>query len=233
VRYLATKRFLDDLGCSNVRVLPDIDLMLNEEPCDSTIDNSKPCVGIVLTPHSMFSDETFRKIETEFLKFVNYVTREGKQVIFFTFDNPDAGDAKELELIHAIKSRATTPDMIFTFDKAQSPHQILYGMKKYCGTMVCMRMHSAVFAANAGIPFICVSYNLMHKGLVEMLNMHEYEIELDEFFSFERIKDRYLKLVNNYDELKSNLVLRRNELIQNIHNEVKIIKGILEERKGI
>ena len=80
------------------------------------------------------------------------------------------------ELLESISKAVKSPDRIKMVSNQLAPQEILHIIKKHCHAMVCMRLHSAIFAANAGIPFICVSFNTMHTAFVEMVDMTDFEI---------------------------------------------------------
>jgi len=65
-----------------------------------------------------------------------------------------------------------------------------------------MRYHSNIFSAKVGIPFIPIVYEEKMEGFINISGLNSYSITLDEL-SFEKLEEKFEKLNNNYDEVKS------------------------------
>jgi len=229
VRDQYTVRFLRELGFPDVRVLPDLDLALSEEPMQSPLIAAKKkyTVGIVLTPHSEFGDKTFAMMIDVFAKFVSFLADQGNAVVCFPFEGVTSDNTRERDLIAAIRSRVTKPEHVHVCSAHVSPHQLVYIMRTACDLMVCMRMHSAVFAAAAGVPFIGISYNMMHDGFFEMIGATDRNIRLHDQFSFETLQDAYQYVVCHYREIKQQQDEKRDILRTQIYNEIAHIRKVL------
>lgn len=65
-----------------------------------------------------------------------------------------------------------------------------------------MRYHSNIFAAKVGTPFIPVVYEEKMEGFIEIAGLQDYAISLDEL-SFEKLDEKFEKLKQNHEEVKS------------------------------
>ncbi len=229
VRDELSRNFLKTLNVSNVSVLPDLEFLLDEREATVTYAKKGKTVGIVLSPHSEFDNATTQKITNAFAEFSKYLIEKGYQVVFLPFDQVTAENNREDTLIKEVLREVGPTNKVHYFNNRLSPQELLYVMKKYCDMMVGMRLHSCVFAANAGVPFICVGFNQMHKGLMQLLGKEELEVSLFDGFSSGRIIERFEYLAKNFTSLKDGLIKKRDELRLQIQNETQKIIELLEK----
>lgn len=233
VRDRITQKFLNDLGFNNVNILPDLELVLREKPREFNFHKKRFTVGIVLTAHSEFDLSTFKKIEDVFSQFTDYLIDNGKDVVYLPFEDPTSENPREKQLIQSIVKRLNSQDRVRILGEGASPQEVLFAIRNYCDVMVCMRLHSAVFSTNAGIPFLCISYNLMHNGYLEMLDSQDLELEFLKDFSFKALKNKFEYVLNNSNAIKSRIVEKRDYLRSIIYNQISHIKNILSLKAKI
>lgn len=224
VRDKISQRFLNDLGFGNVSILPDLELALREKPKRFNFNKERFTVGIVLTPHSEFTPPTLEKIIDIFIQFSNYLTDNDNNVIYFPFEKQSSENKKEIEIIQKIIKRLRNKDKVRVLEGDTEPQEMLFAIRNYCDVMVCMRLHSAILSTNAGIPFFCISYNLMHKGYLEMLDAQDLDISIFDKFSIEAVRDKFEYVLENYSSIKSKLIEKRDYLRKVINEEVSHIK---------
>ena len=227
VRDRISQEFLNNLGIDHVSILPHLELALKEKPREFDFPKEGFTVGIVLTPHTEFGSYTFKKITDVFLQFTDYLTNSGNNVIYIPFEGSIHGSTKEGELIQEIMKRSKNKDRIKALAEGVQPPEVLFAIRNYCDIMVCMRLHGAVFSVNAGVPFICVSYNLMHKAFLEMLGASDLELSILEEFSFELLRNKFEYILKNYNSLAAKLVEKRDYLRDLIYREASHIRSIL------
>jgi polysaccharide pyruvyl transferase WcaK-like protein len=225
VRDAVSQRFLNGLGFDDVNILPDPELALEEKPYKPAFNKKGFTVGIALSPHSEFSKEDFDKIVNVFSQFTDYLTASNKDVIYLRFETKSSEDTKEDYLIKEIMKKVKDKNMVKDFKEDIGPEEMLSVIKNYCDIMVCMRLHAAVFSANAGVPFLCVTYNFMHDGFLDMLDSKDLGLAMTDL-SVESLKAKYEYVLNNYKPLKARIIARRDHLKNMIYNEVEKIKNL-------
>ncbi|MFC1658190.1 polysaccharide pyruvyl transferase family protein [Candidatus Omnitrophota bacterium] len=227
VRDKLSQQLLNRLGFSEVAILPHLELALEERPREFDFNKNNFTVGIVLTPHSDFAPETFEKIIDAFSQFTDYLTAQGNDVIFLPFEKQSSENTKESEVISAIIKRLKAKERVRVLEGDIEPQEMLFAIKKYCDMMVCMRLHGAVFSTNAGLPFLCLSYNLMHDGFLGMLDAGDLGMSLFNGFSFQALKNKFEYALENYESIKSRLIGKRDSLRSIIYNQITGIKKVL------
>ena len=219
-----TQDFIKSLGFSEVSILPALELVLKEKDRNFNFKKRRFTVGIVLTPHSEFDEADFKKLRDIFCKFSDHVTAGDRDIVFLRFERDYSESKKESYLINEIMSRVKKKDRVRVLEEDLEPKEMLYFMKRYCDAMICTRLHSAVFSVKASIPFLCISYNLMHKGFFEMVESPDLEISISDEFSFENLKDKFEYVIKNYDSIRSRLAEKKDYLKGLIHKEISYIK---------
>jgi len=227
VRDKISLKFLNNLGFNNVSLLPHLELALKEKFKNFGFNKERSTVGIVLTPHSTFTTHLFAKIRDIFTQFTDYLTDEDKDVFYIPFEKKISENIREGELIQGIMKKIKNKNRVNLLDGNMEPEEILYFIKNFCDSMVCMRLHSAVFSINTGLPFLCVSYNLTHRGFLEMLDATDLELSIFDNFSFDAIVDKFEYVSNNYSILKEKILNKREMLKSMIDKEISYIKSIL------
>lgn len=222
-----TQRFISDLGFRNVRILPDIDLALKERERKLNFNKENFTVGIVLTSHSEFGSVDFQKIIDIFTKFLGYSLDKDRDVIFLPFERKGSPNKKERDIIAEIVKNVNQRGRVRVLEDDLEPDEMLFVIKSYCDLMVCMRLHGSVFSANAGIPFASISYNMMHKGFLEMLEAEDLDISINGF-SFEGLKDKFEYVLENRENIKSKLIEKREYLKGLIDKELSYVKRVLK-----
>lgn len=219
-----SQTFIKNLGFSKVSILPDLGLALEEKRKSFNFKKERFTVGIVLTPHSEFTPEDFKKLINALREFNDYLTDSNRDAVYLRFEGRDSEDTKESQLIHEITKQAKGRSNIHILEEDADPGEMLYFVRNYCDAMVCTRLHSAVFSVNAGLPFLSVSYNFMHDGFLGMLEAGDLCIPMFDRFSFPALKDKFEYLAENYDSIKSRLAEKKGYLGNMIEKEILYIK---------
>ncbi len=68
-------------------------------------------------------------------------------------------------------------------------------------SVIGMRYHSNIFAAKAGIPFLCISYEHKMKGFMENLGLVDLTLDVEEITS-QRIIEKFDYIEHNYTQIK-------------------------------
>ena len=239
VRDKLSQEFLNNLGFNRVSILPHLELALEDKFKKFTFNKEGFTVGIALTPHPEFGSHIFEKMIYVFSQLTDYLTDNGNNVIYLPFEKSISENTKETVVIQEIikrlrkKGQGKGKGKVRVLEGDIEPQEMLFAIRNYCDAMVCMRLHSAVFATNAGIPFFCVSYNLMHKGFLEMLELLDLELSIYSDFSFEALRDKFEYILKDYSLLAARLVEKKNDLRSIIYKEISNIRNILtpQQRK--
>ncbi|MBU1863262.1 MAG: polysaccharide pyruvyl transferase family protein [Candidatus Omnitrophica bacterium] len=229
VRDTITAHFLKELGYHDVQIMPDIDLLLDEEEVSVPQLARKSTIGIVLSPHSAFSGNDFERIVDSFSDFITQTITHDTNIIFFPFENAASEESKEQELIDAIVRKVNDKERVTILKHATTPQQTLFAMRHCCNSMICMRMHAAVFAANAGIPFVCISYNMMHTGFLDMFDAHDCEIRFFDAFSSGKLQEKYAYLISNYDKIRRTIINKRDSLREVLYRQCNHINALINQ----
>lgn len=216
--------FIEKLGFDRVGILPDLGLALEEKEKKFDFDKKRFTVGAVLTPHSEFTPGDFKKMVDIFCRFNDYLVGSDKDVVYLRFEQKDSENTREAQLIQEITKRTKDKDRVRVLNDVVTPKEMLYFMRNFCDAMVCTRLHSAVFSVNAGLPFLSVSYNFMHKGFLEMLDAEDLDMDMFNEFSFQSLKDKFDYIIKNHTALKSRLTEKRDYLRNLIDKEISYIR---------
>jgi len=230
VRDKISQEFLGDLGYHDAAILPHLELALEERPQQLNFKKKGFTVGIVLTPHPEFDNQVFGKMIEVFSRFTDYLTDNHNHVIYLPFEKADSENTRESVMINEIMKRLNNKDRVEVLGGDLQPQEMLYLIKNHCDIMVCMRLHSAVFSTNAGIPFFCISYNLMHQGFLGLLGAQDLGISIFEHFSLQALIDKFEYVQEYYNQIKSKLTGKRDNLRNIIYSQTAHIKGILLKR---
>ena len=222
-----TQDFIKKMGFNDVDILPDLELVLKDKPADRNLDKKRLTVGIVLTPHSEFSIKDFEKIVDVFSGFTNYLVDKGMDVLYIPFERSGSDSSKEEEITASILSRVKQKEHVKVLNGDLEPEEVLFVIKKYCDTMVCTRLHSVVFSVNAMVPFLCISYNVMHDGFIEMLDARDLNMSMFGDFSIEGLIEKFNYVMANHDSIKERLRERLSILRDMIYNRIGHIKEIM------
>ncbi|MGD9015499.1 MAG: polysaccharide pyruvyl transferase family protein [Candidatus Omnitrophota bacterium] len=230
VRDKISQEFLSNLGYQDAAILPHLELALQDSPQQLNFNKSGFTVGIVLTPHPEFDNRVFEKMVDVFSRFTDYLTDNHNRVIYLPFEKADSENTRESVVITEIIKRLNNKDRAEALRGNLQPQEMLYFIKNYCDMLVCMRLHSAVFSTNAGIPFFCISYNLMHQGFLGMLQAQDLGISIFEDFSLQTLIDKFEYVQGHYSQIKSKLTAKRDNLRNTIYSQAAHVKGILLKR---
>jgi len=233
VRDELSRSFLKGLGVDkDIHILPHLELMLKPRQKEPGFKKERFTVGIVLTPHSQFSSEMFQGIVDNFTRFSDYLTAKGYNVVYFPFEKDFSENTKEREILEAIMRKVKDKNRVKLLSGDMEADEALFIMKNYCDFMVCLRLHSAVLAVNAGLPFFCVTYNLMHKGFLEMLEMPELGSSIFDSFSLETLKEKFEYVLKDYEHFKAKLTEKRDFLRGLIKKEISKVRSVIDYKGG-
>ena len=95
---------------------------------------------------------------------------------------------------------------------------------------ICMRLHSAIFSAIAGKPFIALSYDPKVRQFANGIGMNEYCIDINDL-SREEVRSKFDSLMKNQYEVSRTINKKVLELRNSVLENSSIVVKILLERK--
>ena len=81
-----------------------------------------------------------------------------------------------------------------------------------------------IFAVNAGLPFTCISYNVMHDGFLDMMKMQEHNISLFKDFTTDKLIERFEFVTKNIETIRTHISVQRDHLRREIEGEMSHLK---------
>ncbi|MCA9404954.1 MAG: polysaccharide pyruvyl transferase family protein [Candidatus Omnitrophica bacterium] len=226
-RDLVTQRFLQDMGFLNVSLIPDLELLLEPKTRAFHYQKEKFTVGIVISPHSEFTKDQVARLVKSFASIINLVHRNGKKVLILPFDDPLGDSKREANIIAQILKSVKNKNDVTVLRDIVQPEEMLFAIKKFCDVMICMRLHSAIFAANAGIPFLCVSFNKMHTAFMELMGLQDYEIRFSANDLLGQVVHGLDKVLADYNALQLHIKTKAKELREIIITNTEPVKKII------
>ncbi|HHT9119114.1 MAG TPA: polysaccharide pyruvyl transferase family protein [Candidatus Hypogeohydataceae bacterium YC41] len=113
---------------------------------------------------------------------------------------------------------------LFDNDEVLSPYYLIK-LFSMCDIFIGTRFHSCIFAFLAGVPFISIGYQHKSSGIMEMLGLGRFSLDISEV-SKEMVISLIEEILNHPEEIRSSL--RRNmELIKN-ETENILLKEVVQ-----
>ena len=191
---------------------------------NSFIEDSK-VVGITITdllwhPIHSKNEKLQHDIKSSFSVFIKYLTDNGYKVVFIPQLFGTGNDYK-------LMSKYCINDRCYVLSDSYDAYFQQYLISKLYA-VVGMRYHSNIFSAKMNTPFISISYEQKMKGFVKKMTLMDYCIDINEL-SAKKLVDKFQKLEQNRDSLKSYLESKSAKLKALSHETVVIIENVLNE----
>lgn len=170
----------------------------------------RPLLGIAVRSLPKAKKELFAALA----KTVDWLSKEYNYLpVFILFQAPrDMGGASKISELMQEKS-----NLIFRVCK---PNEML-GLVSQLDLLIGMRLHSLIFAAMNCIPMLGLSYDPKVKAF--MKTIEQPCINLDEDFTFEKLKNQLIKVVADKDKIKSSLEVKNIKLKKDAELNFKLL----------
>ncbi len=182
---------------------------------------------IVLTARLWLNEPGQKKFEQKLALFVEYVwAKYALRTIFIPMvwnkkEEDDSRVGKRIEQYLKNKS-------IFQIASAKDPKAVKK-ILAFAHAAVCTRMHSAILSSIVCTPFITISYEYKTEGLLEYLNLKDWNLNINDFSESlleekfdDLLKNKYQKFINQLKESHKRIASQENKLI-----------NIMEENFGV
>lgn len=217
IRETISKQWLDKIQCSNksVELVPDSAFCLNAENTpriEALItkirnENQGPYFGITVRdwnfPELDNRQESRKRYIQSIVAAVEYIEKEYNAKVLFMPQvlgpnefNDDRRITKEI-----LSELTNTNAELLDYDL--TPRELKYFYSKmdlFVGT----RMHSNIFSLANNIPTVAINYEHKTRGIMNMLDLNEYVLEINEITE-NKIISRIEKCWNNKESLKMHL----------------------------
>ena len=186
VRDELSREVLESAGVPRSRVILTADCAFASQPCPKNTDilrdlfpkpfSSGPTVGVVVREWSV--DVRPDHWEGQLAHALDgFVQSEGGRLIFIPFQTLESEKENDLAVARRVASQLNPQADVAVVDKYITSEE-LKALIAACGLVVGMRLHSVVFAAQAGVPVVALSYDPKVSTLVQRLRMTRFDLPL-------------------------------------------------------
>lgn len=172
----------NDIGLKNVKLIPDMAFILKPAAkafnlrniCNARAD--EPLIGITVRKCSEDPNKVSEYISTLANILSNIIKRKKAHFVFI----PQVRfiDDDDLEIAQRIKKQLDVNERFTLIDGDYSPREIKT-MIGECDIFFGTRMHSNIFATSMRIPTVAIAYQKKTNGIMQMLGLSEYVINID------------------------------------------------------
>lgn len=133
----------------------------------------------------------------------------------------------DLDCLNTILDRIEKDEFAEIFEYSSDYNKVIELMSR--AEFVCgMRLHSLIFSAVAGCPFIGISYSSKVSGAAKKMGMEEFVIDL-KTVSLPLLTEKYEKINNDRDKVRSEMIKMSAELKAEALEHVKILSDLIKK----
>lgn len=184
VRDLESRDLLISLGIQKekVEVIPDpaLNLSLDSRSAAQILQTrgidpkTRPLLGVCI--RNWFEGDEAEKWKKELAATLDqFLETCNAQVIFIPFQMRDHALENDHSVALNIVSMMKNQDLVYVLSESFPP-AIVGGLISHCHLIVGMRLHSLIFAANAGIPAVALVYDPKVYNFMRSLDLSEYAV---------------------------------------------------------
>lgn len=215
---------LDSAFQSRINFMQNGDLLNADKKLNSFISGNKKIIGITITDlqwNSKYFGNTLveSRIMSSFKRFVDYLIDKGYGVLFIPQLFGPINDADFMKDF-------CVPNCMVIDENYDCYFQQYIISKMYA--VVGMRYHSNIFSAKMGSPFISIAYEQKMQGFMKDEGLLDYCIDINDL-SFEELSKRFEYMEEHYDEYKSILAGKCEELREKSYQTTNLVKNIILE----
>ncbi len=186
VRDAESKELLIELGIQeeNIAVLPDPVLALELDSTSAAeilrshdIDfQTRPLLGVCIRNWGEGAKAAQWKRELA-AAMDQFIVAHDMQALFIPFQVEEHTLENDHSVALDVVSMMQNQDRVYLLSESYSP-ALAGGLISHCHLVLGMRLHSLIFAANAGLPAIALVYDPKVSSLMRSLGLSEYEVDL-------------------------------------------------------
>lgn len=223
VRDKDTGEFLSSLVTKEVRLLPDLALRLRSMPTKSTRPGGRPVLVVVLARHRPFLKARWPSLIGNIMGALVRLEALGWRIVFMPFQD----DRKLLRLVtETCLPRFCDRGAVTVIEKVPQAREAVGIIQSLADVTLSVRLHGAVLSVAAGKPFVSLAYNAKHYGFARMVEMEDYVLDL-RYARAEEIAERVLGTVQESEQLRQKLALRRSVLVERAEEEIRRLRRLM------
>lgn len=176
---------------------------------------SDNCIGMCVRPWSHAPE-----MKEKLAQVVDELTRQGYQILMIPLHYP-----QDLHFSQELRQGCKRPEQVAVLEHSYKAEQLM-GMLKQLTLVMAMRLHSLVYAANAGVPIVGLIYDPKVEGLLEELHISDY-VHVEDFRTEEllqKTKDVLDNREQRREELQTHTEQMKARALRNVEIAVKILK---------
>ena len=225
--YLST--FLDK---SKYEIIPDFAFMIKDEKQDNEKINKlkkeyEGVFGITVRkwnfPNSNNKDIAMKNYMDAITETINYFY-EKEKIAFVFVPQVIVKNGNDTDIAKKIKACLKHNEALLIIEEDLLPVEIKSLISNF-DIFVGTRMHSNIFATSMKVPTVAIAYEKKTNGIMQMLNLEDYIIEIDNITSKELITKIELA-ISKKKEIKENLEIRIEEIRKEIIRKLQLIKQL-------
>lgn len=225
VRDVESKRLLQHLGCEieKIPVTGDPGFLLDADKqgarkmiTDLIPQNGLALVSVCLRNWDIYCDQA--EWQNRLAKGLDeFVLKHPCNLLFIPFHNlPEYPLTNDPSVNDIVASKMQNKNNTFIVKEAYSP-AIIAGLVAESELLVGMRLHSIIFAANAGVPVVAVAYDLKVRQMMRKLGIEKFCFDLNYLTS--------LKLTSTMEEA----ILEKNQIQLKLGKKCSVIRQSVEK----
>ena len=218
ITYEYLSSFLDK---SKYTLIPDLAFMIEDK--QASIKEKK--FGITVRkwnfPNSDNKKEAMEKYIKSVADMIDYIYDKYK-VKFVFVPQVIVKNGNDADIAKIIKQRLNKKEALQIVEEDLSPVEIktlISSLEIFVGT----RMHSNIFATSMNVPTVAIAYEKKTNGIMEMLNLNDYVINIEDITS-EILINKVELAIKNKEEIKENLKIKIQEIRKKILQELSIMQ---------
>lgn len=204
---------------SDLKMFPDLALFLDFK---NTIKRTGSKNYIVITAREWMSHEKQHLYETSLAEFIKYVwSKHQLRSVFIpmTWNSSEDDDQRVAKRIGDILQ---SPHF-FSISNVRKPIEV-QEIILHSRMAICTRMHSSILAATTNTPFFCIAYEHKTHGLLKLLNLSIWNIDIENVNLSELI-NMFEKLMNERYSFIKTLNLNHTKILKQrkyLQNQIQI-----------
>ena len=235
VRDGLSRDLLESAGVPRSKVILTADCAFASRPCAKGTDLppgllpkravSGPTVAVVVREWSV-DVEPARWEERLARALDGFVQSEGGRLVFVPFQTLESERENDLAVARRIASQLNPQSDVAVVEERMGPEEVK-ALIASCDLVVGMRLHSVVFAAQAGVPIVALSYDPKVSALMKRLGLPEFDVPVGDIQP-RRLRELMTRALGEL-EIPASLQAASGDLAQQAHRNAELARELLEQ----
>ena len=235
VRDGLSRDLLESAGVPRSRILLTADCAFASQPCAKGTElppgllpnraASGPTVAVVVREWSVdvepahWEERLARALD-------GFVQSEGGRLVFVPFQTLESEKENDLAVARRIASQLNPQADVAVVEERMGPEEVK-ALIASCHLVVGMRLHSVVFAAQAGVPIVALSYDPKVSALMKRLGLPEFDVPVGDIQP-RRLRELMTRALGEL-EIPASLQAASGDLAQQAHRNAELARELLEQ----